>query len=224
MPMRYVLGGATLGEVACRSAILRCRPSWSRAPREDLPGRHPDVWKAAQRARAGALAALLKRADWNLASEAPLHFSLMRRRWGLASFLCLVLAASGWRPRSRQTSTATRRPTPERRAGAPRRRSSTARCRAACMRRPPRRCRRAPIEVSTLSGFGRRTGLLGAEHKFNRAIGDLAFAYGVTDMISIGLSLDGRYDKHWGLAPTRRRRLRRRSAPDRARREEHRAR
>jgi hypothetical protein len=58
------------------------------------------------------------------------------------------------------------------------------------------------IEVGTLSGFGRRTGLLGSDHKFNRAIGDISFAYGITDMISLGLDLDGRYDKHWGLAPS----------------------
>ena len=54
------------------------------------------------------------------------------------------------------------------------------------------------VQVSTLSGLGRRSGLLGPDHKFNRAIGDLAIAFGATDMISIGLSLDGRYDKHWG--------------------------
>jgi hypothetical protein len=54
------------------------------------------------------------------------------------------------------------------------------------------------VQVSTLTGLGRRTGLLGPDHKFNRAIGDIAFGFGVTDMISIGLSLDGRYDKHWG--------------------------
>src|SRR4051812_21801005 len=49
------------------------------------------------------------------------------------------------------------------------------------------------IEVATLTGFGRRTGLLGPDHKLNRAIGDLAFGFGVTDIISLGLSLDGRY-------------------------------
>ncbi|MBW8771992.1 MAG: carboxypeptidase regulatory-like domain-containing protein [Gemmatimonadetes bacterium] len=58
------------------------------------------------------------------------------------------------------------------------------------------------VEVSTMSGLGRRTGLLGAEHKFNRAIGNLAFAYGVTDIVTVGLSLDGRYDRHWGLLPS----------------------
>jgi hypothetical protein len=58
------------------------------------------------------------------------------------------------------------------------------------------------IQVSTLSGLGRRTGLLGTDHKFNRAIGDLAVAFGATPMISVGISLDGRYDRHWGLAPS----------------------
>jgi hypothetical protein len=55
-------------------------------------------------------------------------------------------------------------------------------------------------EISTLSGFGWRKGLLGADHRFGRAIGDIAFAYGITDQLSIGLSLDGRYDKHFGIA------------------------
>lgn len=54
------------------------------------------------------------------------------------------------------------------------------------------------VQVSTLTGLGRRTGLLGPEHKFNRGIGDLAVAFGATDFLSIGISLDGRYDKHWG--------------------------
>lgn len=54
------------------------------------------------------------------------------------------------------------------------------------------------VQVSMLSGLGRRTGLLGPEHKFNRAIGDIAFGFGVTDLISIALSFDGRYDRHWG--------------------------
>lgn len=54
------------------------------------------------------------------------------------------------------------------------------------------------VQVSALSGFGRRTGLLGPEHTFHRGIGDLAIAFGATDFLSIGLSLDGRYDKHGG--------------------------
>ena len=54
------------------------------------------------------------------------------------------------------------------------------------------------VQVSTLTGWGRRTGLLGPDHKFNRGIGDLAVAFGATDFLSIGLSLDGRYDRHAG--------------------------
>ncbi len=54
------------------------------------------------------------------------------------------------------------------------------------------------VEVSTLLGLGRRTGLLGPDHKLNRGVGDLAVAFGATDFLSIGISLDGRYDKHWG--------------------------
>jgi hypothetical protein len=54
------------------------------------------------------------------------------------------------------------------------------------------------VQVSTLMGLGRRTGLLGPNHKFNRGVGDLAIAFGATDFLSIGISLDGRYDRHWG--------------------------
>lgn len=54
------------------------------------------------------------------------------------------------------------------------------------------------VEVSTLMGLGRRTGLLGPDHKFNRGVGDLAIAFGATPYLSIGISLDGRYDRHWG--------------------------
>lgn len=58
------------------------------------------------------------------------------------------------------------------------------------------------VQVSTLAGLGRRTGLLGPDHKFNRAIGDFAIGFGATENISVGLSLDGRYDRHWGLDPS----------------------
>lgn len=55
------------------------------------------------------------------------------------------------------------------------------------------------IQVGMLSGYGHRSGLLGSGHSLNRAIGDVAFAYGITDVVSVGLSLDGRYDRHSGL-------------------------
>jgi hypothetical protein len=54
------------------------------------------------------------------------------------------------------------------------------------------------VQVSSLMGLGRRTGLLGPDHKFTRGVGDLAIAFGATDYLSIGISLDGRYDRHSG--------------------------
>jgi len=122
----------------------------------------------------------------------------------MASFLCVVLAAPAVtaQPAPDATVTATTDEAPEM--------ASTAPLQAVVYGAMPggihvataETLAKGVIEISTLSGLGRRTGLLGSEHKFNRAIGDIAFAYGVTDMISVGLSLDGRYDKHWGLAPS----------------------
>ena len=57
------------------------------------------------------------------------------------------------------------------------------------------------LQVSTLSGFGYRKGLLDANHRFGRAMGELAVAYAPTDTVTFGLSLDGRYDRHYGLPP-----------------------
>lgn len=54
------------------------------------------------------------------------------------------------------------------------------------------------IEVSALSGYGMRKTLLGPDHKLARTIGTIAVAYAPTPLLTIGLSLDGRYDKHTG--------------------------
>jgi len=56
------------------------------------------------------------------------------------------------------------------------------------------------VEVSALSGFGMRKTLLGPDHKMSRTIGTLAVAFAPTRLLTIGLSLDGRYDKHSGGA------------------------
>src|SRR5512143_3077059 len=48
-------------------------------------------------------------------------------------------------------------------------------------------------------GYGDRKGLLGPDHTFTRAIGDFAIAYAPLPSLVLGLSLDGRYDKHKGL-------------------------
>ena len=56
------------------------------------------------------------------------------------------------------------------------------------------------LALALLSGFGYRKGLLSADHTLSRAIGDLAFAYAPISHLMIGVSLDGRYDKHQGFA------------------------
>ncbi len=59
------------------------------------------------------------------------------------------------------------------------------------------------VEVALLGGFGFRKGLLGdATHgneRMARTLGDVAVAYAPLPILTIGLSLDGRYDKHYGL-------------------------
>ena len=55
------------------------------------------------------------------------------------------------------------------------------------------------VELGLLSGFGYRKGLLGADHTFDRAIGQVAIAYAPLANLAIALSLDGRYDRHQGL-------------------------
>jgi hypothetical protein len=55
--------------------------------------------------------------------------------------------------------------------------------------------------AAALGGYGFRNTLLSADHKLTRGIGDLALAFAPTDMITLAVSFDGRYDKHEGLAP-----------------------
>ncbi len=56
------------------------------------------------------------------------------------------------------------------------------------------------VEVATLGGFGWRKGLLGPDHRFGRGIGNIAVAFAPHELVTIGLSLDGRYDKHFGVS------------------------
>ena len=58
------------------------------------------------------------------------------------------------------------------------------------------------VELAALSGYGYRKGLLAADHTLNRAIADLAIAYAPVAHLVVGLSLDGRYDRHSYLAMT----------------------
>jgi hypothetical protein len=127
----------------------------------------------------------------------------MRRRWGIASFLCMLLAAPAVHAQSVDASvTATDSTSAEPESLAPEQAVVYGAMPGGIHVATAETLAKGVAEISTLSGFGRRTGLLGKDHKLDRAIGDIAFAYGVTDIISVGLSLDGRYDKHFGLAPS----------------------
>jgi len=55
------------------------------------------------------------------------------------------------------------------------------------------------VELGLLSGFGYRKSLLAADHAFDRAMGDVAVAYAPLANLVLGLSFDGRYDKHTGM-------------------------
>jgi hypothetical protein len=52
------------------------------------------------------------------------------------------------------------------------------------------------FELAVLSGYGYRKGLVNDTHTFSRALGDFAIAYAPARHFMLGLSLDGRYDKH----------------------------
>ena len=56
------------------------------------------------------------------------------------------------------------------------------------------------FELALVSGYGSRGGLLTADHSFTRAIGQVALAYAPVAHLMIGLSFDGRYDKHTGVS------------------------
>ncbi len=55
------------------------------------------------------------------------------------------------------------------------------------------------VAVMALGGFGYRKGLLGPEHSFMRGVGDLALSFAPLPILTIGLTLDGRMDKHYGV-------------------------
>lgn len=56
------------------------------------------------------------------------------------------------------------------------------------------------VQVALLGGYGMRNDLLGADTKFTRTTGRLAIGFAPHELISIALSLDGRFDKHTGDA------------------------
>jgi hypothetical protein len=58
------------------------------------------------------------------------------------------------------------------------------------------------VGLATSAAFGFRKELLGADHRFYRGAGSLAVAYSPSSMFTVGLAVDGRYDRHYGLRPS----------------------
>jgi carboxypeptidase family protein len=52
------------------------------------------------------------------------------------------------------------------------------------------------LQLITLDGYGVRKGALATEHTMSRTLGSIAIAYGLHELFTLGLSLDGRYDSH----------------------------
>lgn len=58
------------------------------------------------------------------------------------------------------------------------------------------------LGVAASLAYGDRKELLGGEHHLQRGIGSLALAYSPWRQLSIGVILDGRYDRHYGIKPS----------------------
>jgi hypothetical protein len=123
----------------------------------------------------------------------------MRRRWGLASFLSVSLFSL---TASAQGADVSAEAPAADEGDAPKQAITYGAMPGGIHAPTAETLPKGAVQLSMLSGLGRRTGLLGPDHKFNRAIGDIAVAFGATANISVGLTLDGRYDVHWGVAPS----------------------
>jgi Carboxypeptidase regulatory-like domain len=58
------------------------------------------------------------------------------------------------------------------------------------------------LSVASFAGLGVRSGLLADDHRYVRALSSLAVAYAPVSRLAVGLALEGRYDRHSGLAPS----------------------
>lgn len=124
----------------------------------------------------------------------------MRRRWGLSTFLCSVLAVSVASAQPADvvegvTPTADDQPGPAQVIGYGALPGGLGAPSAVTLPK-------GMVSVATLGGFGWRSGLLADNHRFGRGIGNLAAAFAPHELVTIALALDGRYDKHFGIAPT----------------------
>lgn len=57
-------------------------------------------------------------------------------------------------------------------------------------------------EFVALGGYGFRKKMLATNHTMTRGLGSVSAAYGVHEIVSVGLTVDGRYDRHVGPAPS----------------------
>lgn len=58
------------------------------------------------------------------------------------------------------------------------------------------------VGLAGFAAFGYRDDLLGPEHRLTRGAGSLSIAYAPLRQLTIGLTIDGRYDRHYGLDPS----------------------
>jgi hypothetical protein len=124
----------------------------------------------------------------------------MRRRWGIAyvaSTVALLAASAAAQPAADVGATA-----PVGESAAPPQAIGYGAMPGGLHAASAETLPKGAVQVATLGGFGWRSGLLADDHRFGRGIGNLAVAFGATPILTIGLSLDGRYDKHFGIAPS----------------------
>lgn len=58
------------------------------------------------------------------------------------------------------------------------------------------------VGVTGFASIGYRDELLGPDHRYTRGAGSLSLAYSPLRLLTLGLTLDGRYDRHSGIAPS----------------------
>jgi hypothetical protein len=58
------------------------------------------------------------------------------------------------------------------------------------------------VGVSGVAAFGYRASLLAPDHRYGRGSGSLSLAYSPLRFATLGLTLDGHYDRHYGLRPS----------------------
>ncbi|MDX2089643.1 MAG: carboxypeptidase regulatory-like domain-containing protein [Kofleriaceae bacterium] len=117
----------------------------------------------------------------------------MRRRWGLAFCLCVVIApVLAFAQSAEVVETA-----PSSRDALPTPQAIGYAAMPGGLHAPSAETlTKGVVEVATYGGFGTRSKLLGADSKFSRGLGSLAVAFAPTKLLTVALSLDGYFDKH----------------------------